>query len=300
MEDNNAEEARKLRVRLSSSGAWHSVGTVLSKLVAKHVKSLETGLNHYTKAQWTDRMTARNADAKKAEDCWNRACDMAGNFYARVEWKGVPYIVADKVLSLTEQKLLERNLSTDEQRIKPSQASLLQEFADPDLGFVATANGGHQASPITSFALGGAYVQDVARPSGGCSLRRSNAVEDFGMELNEEDDPALVNDCPDVMAEQISPSSGGNQGRRVLQTTPQPGKRASKAGSRAVRGGYTAPPMKRKTLVALSGEISMLRVDTILTKDVEVDNIAYYCREYLKLIIKRDWMVVRFVRWARK
>ena len=59
-------EGKKLRLRIGQTGAWNTIESVIAKLSAKHSKTLSATQKHYTQQQWTDRMTARGANAKVA------------------------------------------------------------------------------------------------------------------------------------------------------------------------------------------------------------------------------------------
>ena len=280
---------------MSRSGAWASLDKVVQRLEAKHSKVLSAADLHYNAVQWTDRMTARNASPKEAQKCWEDSCDMAGNKYEKVEWKGKQYIVASAPISLAEEKRLDNVKKSDSTVVRPSRASLLQDFASEDLGFEVRGDGSHQLRRSNAFdfeSWNGADVDDERyrtplRALVGNSMYVDEDKGGFSLGGDSVPRPSLSRARSSGGENEENVRSGGS--RRAVGDVVRPS-----ASRRSVQNGYTEAPKKLKTLPELKKEIDVRRGKPPLERDCEIWNAGYYMREYILLRIKKEWNVVYY------
>jgi len=134
-------DSHKLKVRVASTGAWHQLDIVISRMEAKISKVLAKGDEYHTKAQWMDRMSCRNANADQALDCWNQCKDMVGNEYSKITWKDVEYMKIDQVLTLTAEKRVDKVLHGGATKMRMGARALEDAFAPSSLGFASDGDG---------------------------------------------------------------------------------------------------------------------------------------------------------------
>ena len=297
-EHDNPDEARKLRLRIAQTGSWSTLSTVLSRLEAKHSKVLSAGDLHWTRTQWTDRMTAGNATPKQAAICWDQAKDMAGNVYKKVVWKEVEYIITQAPVALLEEKRVDRVSSTDPVARRPSARALADEFGSPDLGFTTSRDGRAQLRRSNAFDFGHedlAVDDDDDDNGGGGGSFSFGGVGGFGG-AHPVADPGGADPGERSVPR---PSSFLGLGDGVGGGVDGPGRdvrrevrpAATPRAGKSVKGGFTPPPCKKlKTMPQLWDEIARASSGLVVERDCEVWNCGYYIREFLAKLTKRDWM----------
>ena len=305
--------AHALKVRMVRSGCWTNIQTVLSNTVAKQARLAESGTDEFNEAQWKDRMSARSADPKQCQRCWDNSVDMAGSSYVKkLCHHRVERIIVDRPRAKLTVKSVEEALETPTTRQRLGKAALQDAFAPSSLGFTTNYDGSRRLKRSLQFCpedaehlddYSGGGPQERSRKRGrqsvaGSSVDRPSGSRQRPMATVADDDDDDVE--ADGDAKGIRTGSGGgdddeeseSEGQHQVPTPVGAGRRGRKS---VVVGGWT-PPANRKVRSAddVLKDLTGFK-QKVVSKDAVLQAQAYYLRAFVVALVDRDWIVVHFL-----